>query len=131
MGKPTAAFVLSLIGGLIYLIVGLIIVGASTIASSFTDIVALPEIGTLLAVVGGIGVLCGLIMAVGAVLMYSESKSRVRLGAVLVLVFALVGALFTVGGFVIGFILALVGSILGLVWKPQENMQTIPPPSTV
>ena len=127
VAKPTVAFVLSLIAGIIYLIIGLIVAAASSLVGSLSSVTGASAIGTVVAVVGGIGVVCGIVMIVGSLMMNSENRSKVRTGAVLVLVFTIIGALFTVGGFVIGFILGLVGSILGLAWKPPANMQTPPP----
>src|SRR2546428_11737954 len=60
-------------------------------------------------------------MVVGAVLMRSTDRSRVRTGSVLVLIFTLVGLLITAGGLIVGFILGMAGSIMGLVWKPHEK----------
>ncbi len=125
--KPTAAFVLSLIGAIIYLIVGLLIAAAAEIVGSAADLAGIPGLGVAVAVVGGIGVVSGIVMVLGAAMMNSADKSRVKTGSILVLVFAIVGAIFTVGGFFIGFILALIGSILGLTWKPSQA--PTPPPS--
>jgi len=130
VAKPTAAFALCLVAGIIYLIVGIIIAAASSQVGSITALSGISNIQTLVAVVGVVGALCGVVMVVGSLLMNSETRSRVRTGAVLVLVFAIVGALFTAGGFFFGFILALVGSILGIIWKGSEPMQMSPAPPT-
>ena len=79
---------------------------------------------------GAVGLVCGIIIIVGAVMMNSSDKSRVRTGAIIVLVLTIIGALFTVGGFVIGGILAFVGSILGLTWKPTATMPPPPAPTS-
>lgn len=128
--KPTAAFVLSLIGAIIYLLVGIFIAAASALVGSMVGFAGAAMAGLAVAVVGGIGLVSGAIMLVGAIMMNSSDRSRVKTGAILVLVFTLVGAIFTVGGFVIGFILALVGSILGLTWKPSMQTAPSPMPST-
>jgi len=128
VARPTTAFALCLVAGIIYLIVGIIIAAASSQVGSITALSGISNVQTLVAIVGAVGALCGVVMVVGSLLMNSDTKSRVRTGAVLVLVFAIVGALFTAGGLFIGFILALVGSILGLVWKGSEAMQMPPAP---
>jgi hypothetical protein len=128
--KPTAAFVLSLIGGIIYLLTGLIIAAASAFIGSLASFAGLAAVGIAVAAVGAVGLISGIIMIVGAVMMNSSEKSKVRTGAILVLVLTIIGALFTVGGFVIGFILALIGSILGLTWKPTAPMPPPPAPSS-
>ncbi len=126
--KPTAAFVLSLIGGIIYLIVGLLVAAAAAFIGGMAGLAGYGFAGMAVAVVGAVGLISGILMVVGAAMMNSSDTSRVRTGSILVLVFLLIGALFTVGGFVIGFVLALVGSILGLTWKPSMPMAPPPPP---
>ncbi len=126
--KPTAAFVLSLIGGIFYLLIGLVVAAASALIGGISSLAGYASYGAAIAAVGGIGLVCGVLIIVGAIMMNSSSKSRVRLAAVIVLVFTLVGAIFTVGGLVIGFILALIGSILGLTWKPSSQMSPSPMP---
>lgn len=127
--RPTAAFVLSLIGGIIYLLVGLLIAVAAAFLGSISGLAGYSMAGMAVAAVGGIGLVSGALMIIGAVMVSSTSKSRVRTGSVIVLVFAIIGALFTFGGFIIGFILALIGSILGLTWSPSvpEAPQTPSP----
>lgn len=120
--KPTAAFVLSLIGAIFYILAALVIVAA---ISTFGFLI--PFAGIAVVFVGGLGLISGVVMIVGAAMMNSSDKGRVRTGSILVLVFCLIGAIFTAGGFFIGFILALIGSILGLVWKPP--VMAPPPPS--
>jgi hypothetical protein len=128
--KPTAAFVLSLIGAIFYILVG---IGVAALAAVFGSIVGIAGAGAFglgVALVGAIGLVSGIVMIIGAAMMYSSDQSRVRTGSVLVLVFTIVGAIFTFGGAVIGFILALIGSILGLTWKPSMAMPPpAPPPS--
>ncbi|HEV2225247.1 MAG TPA: hypothetical protein VGR56_00420 [Nitrososphaerales archaeon] len=126
--KPTAAFVLSLIGGIIYLLVGIIVAAAAAFIGSIVGLAGYGVGGLAVASVGAIGLVSGILMLVGAVMMNSSNKSKVRTGSVLVLLFTLIGALFTLGGFLIGFILGLIGSIMGLVWKPSEAMPPPPPP---
>jgi len=86
--------------------------------------------GLAVAAVGAIGLVSGFIMIFGSIMINSGEKSKVKTGSILVLVFTLIGAIFTFGGFAIGFILALIGSILGLTWKPSTTMPPPPvPPS--
>ena len=119
-----------MVASISYVIAGMIVAATSSIAgSSFKTVAGVTSVATVLAIWGSIGVVCGIIMIVGSLLMNSENKSRVRAGAILVLVFTIIGSLFTIGGFIIGFILGLVGSILGLTLKPQGSMQTQPDPS--
>jgi len=106
--KPTAAFVLVLIGGVFTLLGGIVLSIAGGIVTFF-----LAGIG---AAFGLIGIISGILMIVAAVLMNNTDISKVHMWSIVALVFTLVG-LMNGGGFVIGFILGLIGSILGLVYK--------------
>lgn len=114
--KPTAAFVLSLIGG-IFIILGALlwIVVGSILAFLSMDF----GLGASLA--GGLGIVMGLIIIVGGVMMYVRPQQHVMWGAI-VLILSIVSIPFSFAGAVIGFILALVGGILGLVFKPSMPM---------
>jgi hypothetical protein len=61
----------------------------------------------------------------GAFMMNSSDVVRVRLGATLVLIGAII-AFSTMWGFLIGSLLMLVGSVLGYAWTPtqQQTPQT-------
>ena len=128
--KPTVAFVLSLFGGIIYLLVGLVVSAFPSFLGSYADLAGVPGVGVAIAVVGGVGLISGVLMFVGSIMMKTTRTSRVRMGSVLVLVFTIIGAAFTVGGFGVGFILALIGSIMGLVWKPSAQISSQMPTST-
>lgn len=109
--KPTAAFVLSLIGGIIILLIGAAIASVGTIIS-------LPvSIGSGVLLIGIAGVVNGLIIVIGSVLMYQNPQTHVVWGVV-ILVLSLVSWITTLGGFFIGFILTLIGAILALVFHP-------------
>jgi len=126
--RPTAAFVLSLIGGILILIGSLI---SSILAGLFGGLLMIAPflggLGALVIFIAVLGVIFGIIVIIGAVMINSGDPSRVRTGSIVVLIFSIL-SLFTGGGFIIGFILALVGSILGLVWKPSEQRGGLPPP---
>ena len=125
--KPTTAFVLSLIGGIIYLLIGVIVAAVSSVLGGMAGMTGFPGIGMGVAIIGSVGLISGIVMIVGAAMLYSPETGRVRTGSVLVLIFTIVGALFTFGGIIVGFILALIGSILGLTWKP--SVPVAPPPA--
>jgi len=127
--RPTAAFVLSLIGG-IFILIGSLIVSAfaGIVGGAMMLIPFLGGFGALLIFLGIIGVVFGIIIIIGAVMINSGDPSRVRTGSILVLIFSILSLFTTSGGFIVGFILALIGSILGLVWKPSERRAGGPPP---
>ena len=106
--KPTAAFVLSLIGGIFILLGGLVFVAAGAILGSLGG----GLIGGSIALYGGIGALLGILVIVGGVMMWMRPQQHVIWG-VLVIIFAIISLPFGFGGFVIGFFLALNGGILG------------------
>ncbi len=118
--KPTAAFVLSLIGGIFILLSGLAV---AVIGAALTFF--LGGIGGLF---GLIGALWGLLIIVFSALLYSSPRSHSAYGA-LILVFSLLSWFGSFGGFLVGFILALIGGILALTWHPSEP-SVVPAPIT-
>ena len=127
--RPTVAFVLSLIAGICYLVVGILFALAGAVVGGVPGSLV-PGLGAVFLVILSIGLISGVLMVVGAVAMRSTDRSRVRTGSVLVLIFTLVGLLFTAGGLIVGFILGIAGSIMGLVWKPHEKAApTVPAPT--
>lgn len=119
--KPTAGFVLGLIGGILILLNALLLVIVATMASTIGAIVGSPiDLGGLLAVMAGIGLIFALIVIVGSIIMYMRPASHVMWG-VIVLLFSIFS--FVVGGgFYLGAILGLIGGILGIIFKPAAPM---------
>jgi hypothetical protein len=119
---PSTAFVLSLIGGIFILLAGI----ATAILYAFVGgilsvLPGLGGLGALFIALAVVAVLFGLIIIFGAFMMRAKPSSSKMWGAI-ILVLALlswVGG----GGFVIGFILALIGGILALVWHPPPAPQ--------
>ncbi len=115
--KPTIGFIVSLLGGVLVLLGGLV----------------WSAVGTVLAIFLGIGFLLyaflifGILIIVGALMMNSNPRSTHTWGIIIILlgVFSLVGITTTLGG-----ILAIVGGALALSWNPtyESNVQYIPPP---
>jgi hypothetical protein len=103
--KPTAAYILSLIGGILGLISGLVLIGAGTILGAFA-------FGLGFALVGGIGawiLICSLIVIYAASKLNSEPREHSKWGAI-ILIFSLIGS---------WSLLNLIGGILALVYKPE------------
>lgn len=67
------------------------------------------------------GLLTGVVIILGAILANTGSKTKVRIGASLAIIFALIGLGNTFGGLLIGLVLVIVGSVLALIWKPEET----------
>ncbi len=127
--KPTAGFVLGLIGGILILLEGLFLVVIASAASALGGIVGSPiDFGGLFMAIAAIGVIFALIVIVASVMLYMKPASHVAWGVILLL-FSIFS--FVVGGGVdIGAILGLVGGILGIIFKPAMPMAApyAPPP---
>lgn len=129
--KPTAAFILSLIGAALIILNALILAFFTTLAGIILSVSGralgafLAGLGSLVFLLGIGGLVIGVIVLAGAFMINSEDKSRVTTGSIIVLVFSIM-SFFIGGGFIIGFLLCVVGSILGLTWKPSPPP---PPPS--
>lgn len=120
--KPTAAFVLSLIAAIFILLNGLVVAAIGGILA-----LIFPEVGIALI---ALGLVFGVVVLIGAIMLYAQPQQHVIWG-ILVLLFSIF-SLVIGGGFIIGFILGLVGGILALVWKPPvapaPAMAPTPPP---
>ena len=110
--KPSAAFVLSLIGGIFILLAGIVVAVIGAALTSFFF-----GIGGLF---GILGVVWGAGIVYCAVRLNSSPEQHTTYGVLIILfsVFSWVGAF---GGFVLGFLLALLGGILALVWSPPST----------
>ena len=113
--KPTAAFVLGLLGGIIMLITGI----AVTVGFSFF-------LGSAGLLFGLVGLIFGLIVVIGSVMLYQKPQSHTMWG-VIILILAIVD-LPGFWGAGIGSLLALIGGILALVYKPAMAGGMAPPP---
>jgi hypothetical protein len=123
--KPTAGFVLSLIGGIFILLGGLLWISVGAIIGSL----GLGDFGMGPTILGAVGVIMALLVMIGGVMMYMRPQQHLMWG-VIVLVFTIVSVPFSFFGLLIGFILGLIGGILGIVFKPSMPMAApyAPPP---
>ena len=145
---PTAAFVLSLIGGIFILIGGLAVVGIGMLLGalgglgSVNGLSSLSGLGNLSSIsgstggagapitaLGGVGVLLGIAAVAVAVMMHLRS-GRHRLWGALMLGFSAVSWVTSLGGLLIGFLLALIGGVLAISWKPSAGPSASPPQIT-
>jgi len=116
--KPTAAFVLSLIGGIFMIIGGVAVAFAGSLLSSL--------IGSIGTAIGIVGVVMGLIVLLGAIMLYQKPQSHTMWG-VIILILSII-PLPAAWGFGIGSLLAFIGAILALVYKPAMIAGAMPPP---
>jgi len=101
--KSTAAFVLSLIGGILILINGLIV---AVIGSFFVFF----GVGILMII---LGLVFGFAVLLSAIMLNANPREHVTWG-ILILIFSVLSIVIG-GGFVVGLILGLIGGILALV----------------
>ena len=121
--KPTAAFVLSLIGGIFILLDGILLAVVGS-AIAIGGLAGSGTAGGIVSAIGAIGVIFGLIIIIGGVMMYQKPQSHTMWG-VIVLILSLI-SIITGGGFIIGLILGLIGGILALVFKPSLGPTAMP-----
>ena len=106
--KPTAAFALSVIAGLVT------ILGAFLLTSSPLLLLTDPALVTMIQVWGTIA---GVLVIVGSWLLYNNAAQR-KLGSILVLVFSLISMN------ILGLILGLIGGFLGYTYKTTTSTTT-------
>ena len=111
--KPTAPFILSLIGGILVLLGGLLWAALGTLLAFFTGF------GFLLYVF----LIFGILIIIGAVSMYSAPSSTKTWGIVILVlgILSLIGIITALGG-----LLAIIGGALAIGWKPSGQPE--PPP---
>jgi hypothetical protein len=126
--KPTTAFVLSLIGGIFIILGGLVYMVVFSILGGLFSFIGFGGLGIGLVALGVLGLIWGILVIVGAIMMNSGNPARVRTGSILVLIFSILSWFGAAGGFFIGFLLGLIGAILGFAWKPERPPMTVPPP---
>jgi hypothetical protein len=134
--KPTAAMVLSIIGGLFILFAGIAYLAIANVLSFLILIggETFPGVDPVLVIqiFGILGVVIGIVIMAGGVLMYMN-PARSTMWGVIILVVSLVSIIAS-GGFFLGLILGLIGGILGIVFKPSPAMPApapaaMPPPA--
>lgn len=119
---PRAGYWLSVIGGILIVLVGLVqLVAAITLPSAIAAIV--PGHTGLVLVLGGVGLAVG----VGIVLLGLRLKSSpgsARLTGTLIVILALV-SYFGYGGLLLGLVLAFIGGIVAMGWRPPSLPRTM------
>jgi hypothetical protein len=78
--KPTAAFVLSLIGGIFIIIGGLVYMAIFSLLSSVFSFAGFEGLGIGLTAIGVLGLIWGILVIIGAVMINSEDPAKVRTG---------------------------------------------------
>lgn len=128
--RPTAAFAVSLIAGILILINGAVLGAVSSfigplVAAGGSGPGPVPGAGqammvsSILGFLMAVGVVLGIVVIVAAVMLYRNPAQKTLWG-VLVLVLSIV-SIFVGGGFLLGLILGVIGGILALIWKPKTT----------
>ena len=131
--KPTAATVLSIIGGVFILLGGLVLLAFAELLQFLLvfsgESIAMDDPVLVVRIFAAIGLVIGIVIIAGGVMMYSRPASSTAWG-VIILVLSLVSILAT-GGFILGLILALIGGALGIAFKPMVPAAPVaaPPPA--
>jgi hypothetical protein len=112
--KPTAAFALSLIGGILGLLGGIAFVA---FVASWAWLFGTFGLGGIAATIGAYVLVVSLIILLGAIMMWNNPSSAHTWGIVILILSLISANLF-------GFI----GGILAIVWKPSRGGAP-PPPS--
>lgn len=124
--SPTAAGVLAIIGGVFILLGGI----AETLLGAAVSTFTLGQYGAGIIGLGVLGLVLGILVLVMGVLLLTHPDHNVTYG-ILIIVFSVVSLVCFFGGFLVGFILALIGGILALTWKPTTREAYVypsPPP---
>ncbi|HVP22570.1 MAG TPA: DUF6114 domain-containing protein [Conexivisphaerales archaeon] len=127
-GFPSAAWVLSLVGGILIILSGtlLMAVGAFVLPHlDYSNLTVPPQmtaasipalVSGIVGTMGAVGLVSGAVVLISAVMLLRSLESRKTWG-VLILVFSVLSFL-GLGGFIVGAVLGIIGGIMTLRWKP-------------
>jgi hypothetical protein len=131
--RPTAAFLLSLVGGIFILLGGGVMsmlgtFGFGGMMGGYRGMMGYGYSGYGYGMMGGLGfgmfgilgLIFGVIVIISAFMLNSKPHEHSTWGTLIVIfsVLSIFGGM--MGGFGIGLILGLIGGILGITWKPPE-----------
>ena len=148
---PTAAFILSLLGGIFIVMGGFVLIGISALIGSLgslgglgglsslgglgnlSSISSLGGLGNMTSTLGSSGGGGGSIAALGELgvllgiatiavaVLIYRIPARHQLWGALVLAFSLLSWVGAIGGLLLGFLLGLIGGVLAISWKPSVS----------
>jgi hypothetical protein len=131
--RPTAAFLLSLVGGIFILLGGGVMsmfgpFGFGNMMGGYRGMMGGYYSGYGYGMMGGfgfgmfgiLGLIFGIIVIISAFMLNSKPQEHSTWGILIVIfsVLSIFGG--TMGGFGVGLILGLIGGILGITWKPPQ-----------
>ncbi len=114
--RATIGFALSLIASLIILAQGVLRVTRGEILESpgISRFRIFDILGIRWEITGSIAIIFGVLILIGAVLIYSPGKEAI--GGAIVLIFSAI-SIIAGGGWLVGFVLGIIGGVLGLLKK--------------
>lgn len=144
MEKPSSAFILCFISG-IFILVNSILLGflAAITPTALPTLIEkyAPEatqwisigsvfyfISVVLYTLMVVGVIFSTIIMIGSIIFYNHPNSARAIGTIILILSIL--SIFIGGGFLIGFILGIIGGAAGIVWKPKSVQKIIEPSKT-
>ncbi len=129
---PTGAAVLCIIGGVLILAYGALIVGLGASGMASTLNITQPGvtpgfISAALEALGVWGIICGIVVIVMGLLVYTRPRHHVAWG-LLAILFSIL-SIFGGGGLIIGLIIGIIGGIWAAVWKLPVETEPVAPGS--
>lgn len=115
--EPFTVFLFTLVGGIFILIGGIVSTyfGPGRLPLGYTNNAgAIGFLGNFSAFYGFIGILSGFLLLVCAYELRTRDKMKVKIWSTVALGASIL-SIFDLGGFIIGFIIAVIGSIIGLM----------------
>ena len=120
--RPRVAFTLTLIGGILMLISAILVALLTTIMAWALFLVIGP-LGGLAVIAGIVYLILAILTIVAAAKVTSGDSDKVRTWSIVALVIAVISLVIGCG-FIIGPVLVIIGSILGLTWSSEHKLHS-------
>src|SRR6266516_1925380 len=134
--KPVAAFILSLLGG-IFILLGAFVMSMFAFGTGnmmgmmgMMNVTMSGSSGVMAMMMGYsfafaiVGLASGALVILGSVMLYNR-PSESQIWSAVILAFSLLSILGSMGGFMVGLVMGVLGGTFGLVWKPATSSQMI------
>lgn len=124
--KPTKAYTLSLIAGILIVCNAVAVgVAATWFPWIFPTLPGSDNNATVpFASIATIGLICGALVLFGAIMLHIKPRNK-KVWGIVIIVFS-IPSVITGGGFIVGFILGIIGGVKAIRWKPLLQTATEP-----
>lgn len=124
--KPTKAYTLSLIAGILIVCNAVAVgVAATWFPWIFPTLPGSDNNATVpFASIATIGLICGALVLFGAIMLHIKPGNK-KVWGIVIIVFS-IPSVITGGGFIVGFILGIIGGVKAIRWKPLLQTATEP-----